>query len=560
MKHLIRIARLHPYPSLTVSVAVLSLLSAGVVAVSLAGWPRALVSFETPERQILSADADIGGWATLGRDSYFVGDTVRYTVHLLYRSDRVAPDLKMLERSLNFLPFEKIDVRTTVKRSANSPSEAVLEFTLQGVDVLPATTYNMEPALVYYTPAGEKKPSPTPIRIERPALHVSSYYPSDVSQIALRDGRGAVGEYAPLRQSILAASAVGILAMASLLLWRVGRRRSAAELSEPERLWQEFRALDPQALGSRNYILHCERIFTRLLQWRTQTHPWAFWSGTNPKEPSSWNEITNHARRLLSKTYQQDTPALEDAERIGALLQDMLSPVIDEERLRREDVPSFTGRLKQQPRVLALTGASAAMALVLLLLAAKPGIWLSPDLRRYNETVHAASGDKNLDADAQRFAALGKAVETPMVKASALYNAATARARLGGPAGSKFGEDEILHAAFQRDEPIRNLLDDQNAIDKLLAAGVALGTAERELKEAVRADRQDEDIRRNLELVGKRQRAVLAAIKQLFNAAGALPPAQRDSVIDVLNMKMPEEFKKDDKGKDNTRYMIMEKF
>ena len=560
MKHVFRIAWQHPFLSLSMAVAILSLLSAGVVAVSLGGWPRAFISFENPNRQTLAANADIGGWVTLGRDSYFVGDTVRYTVHLLYRSDRVTPDLKMLERSLSFLPFERIDVRNSVKTSTSSPSEAVLEFTLQGVDVLPGTTYNLEPALVYYTPAGEKKPSPTPIRIERPAIHVSSYYPPDVSQIELRDSRGAVGDYTPLRQGILAGSAIGILVMASLLLWGRGRRRRSAELSEPERLWQQFHALNCEALGSRNYILHCERIFTRLLQWRTQMHPWAFWSGTNPEEPSSWNEITARARGLLSKTYQSDTPASEDAERIGTLLKDMLSPVIDEERLRREDVPSFVGRLKQQPRVLTVTGASAAIAVLLLLLAAQPAVWLSPDLRRYNETVHAASGEQNLDADAQRFAALGKEVETAIVKASALYNAGTARARLGGPAGGKFGEDEILHAVFQRDEPIKNLLDDQNAIDKLLNAGLSLGTAERELKEAVRVDRQDEEIRRNLELVGKRQRAVLAAIRQLFNAAGALPPAQRDAVIDVLNMKMPEEFKKEDKGKDNTRYLIMEKF
>ena len=560
MKHIVRIAWQHPYLSLTMAVAILSLLSAGVVAVSLGGWSRAFVSFENPNRQTLAADADIGGWATLGRDSYFVGDTVSYTVHLVYRSDRVTPDLKMLERSLSFLPFEKIDVRNTVKTRTSSLSEAVLEFTLQGVDVLPGTTYHLEPALVYYIPAREKKPSPTPIRIERPAIHVSSYYPPDVSQIALRDSRGTVGEHAPLRQGILAGSAIGILVMASLLLWRLGRRRHSTELSEPERLWQEFHALNCQALGSRHYILHCERIFTRLLQWRTQTHPWAFWSGTNPQEPASWNEITARARGLLSKSYQPDTPAIEDVERIGALLKGMLLPVIDEERLRREDVLSFAGRLKQQPRVLTVAGASAAIAVLLLLLAAQPALWLSPDLRRYNETVHAASGDKNLDADAQRFAALGKEVETAFVKASALYNAGTARARLGGPAGSKFGEDEILHAVFQRNEPIKNLLDDQDAIDKLFSAGLALSTAERELKEAVRVDRQDEEIRRNLELVGKRQRAVMVAIKQLFTAAGALPPAQRDAVIDVLNMKMPEEFKTEDKGKDNTRYMIMERF
>lgn len=559
MKHVVRIVRQHPYLSLAGAVAILSLLSAGVVAVSLGGWPRALVSFEDPDRQTLAADADIGGWATVGRDSYFVGDTVRYTVHLLYRPDRVTPDLQMLERSLSFLPFEKIEVRNTVNRSAGGLSEAALEFTLQGVDVLPGTTYQLEPALVYYVPAGEKKPSPTPFRIERSAIHVSSYYPPDVSQIPLRDTRGTVGEQALLRQGILGGSAIGILVMSGLLLWRFGRRRRSAELSEPERLWQEFHALDCEALGSRNYILNCERIFTRLLQWRTQMHPWAFWSGMNPEEPLSWNEITARARCLLSKTYRQDTPAIEDAEQIGMLLEEMLSPAIDEERLRRENVPSFADRLKQQPRVLAVTGTSAAIGLLLLLLAALPDLWLSPDLRRYNETVHAASGEKNLDADAQRFAALGKAVETAIVKASALYNAGTARARLGGSAG-KFGEDEILHAVFQKDEPILTLLDDQNSIDKLLNAGIALGTAERELKEAARLDRQDEEIRRNLELVGKRQRAVLAGIKQLFNAAGALPPAQRDAVIDVLNMKMPEEFKKDDKGKDNTRYMIMEKF
>lgn len=560
MKHVIRIVRQHPYLSLTVAVVTLSLLSAGVVAASLRGWPRALVSFEDTNRQALSADADIGGWVTLGRDSYFVGDTVRYTVHLLYRPDRVTPDLQMLERSLSFLPFEKIEVRGTVNKSTGGLREAALEFTLQGVDVLPGATYPLEPARVYYMPAGAKKPSPTPVRLERPAIHVSSYYPPDVSQIALHDIRGTVGEQTPLRQGILGGSAIGILVMSGLLLWRFGRRRRAAELSEPERLWQAFRALDREALGSRDYILNCERIFTRLLRWRTRMHPWAFWSGRNPEAPSSWNEITVRVRALLSKSYQPGTPAIEDAERIGTLLEDMLLPVVNEERLQRENVPSFVVRLKQQPRVVAVTGASAAIAALLLLLAAQPGLWLSPDLRRYNEMVRAANGERDLDADAQRFAALGKAAETAIVKAAALYNAGTARARLGGPASGKFGEDELLHAVFQRDEPIMNLLDDQNAIDKLLNAGLALGLAERELKEAVRIDREDEEIRRNLELVGKRQRAVMAAIKQLFNAAGALPPAQRDAVIDVLNMKMPEEFKQEDKGKDNTRYMIMEKF
>ena len=79
------------------------------------------------------------------------------------------------------------------------------------------------------------------------------------------------------------------------------------------------------------------------------------------------------------------------------------------------------------------------------------------------------------------------------------------------------------------------------------------------LQEAARADRQDEDIRRNLELVIKRHRAVLGALRKLFEAGrgqGAarrgikgvkLKDSQRKAIVDVLNMKWPDKYK-DEKG------------
>ena len=158
------------------------------------------------------------------------------------------------------------------------------------------------------------------------------------------------------------------------------------------------------------------------------------------------------------------------------------------------------------------------------------------------------------------FSDVAEKVTSAPVQAAALYNSGTIRAGLPEAASSDFGEAELLFAVFQEDEPIQSYLDDQELIDTLIQAGVSLGQAVRDLQGAVRTSDADEDTRKNLELAGKRHRAVVASIQRLFEVGSPLPEAQKDALADVLNMKMPEEFKLEDKGKDNSNYLIMEKF
>lgn len=549
-----------PFPSAVVAAVVLVLLAGAVVAASMLGWPPQLFQVRNAAAYVLPPDADIAGWASADRGSYFVGETINYRVRVLYRDSRIGPDLDMFERSVSFPPFEKREVRESEQVVSGDVKSFTLDLVLHAVEVAPDMTYRLDPIVVYYSPKGRPATALQSLRITPQPIHVANYYPQDVSATPLRPLKGAVDDWPGLRQAVVAASGAVLLAVCGLLLWRFGRRRRSRELSEPERLWREFHALAPASADKRSYLLRCERIFTRLLHWHTGLGPGEFWAGAAPGN-DVWKEHAARARRLLSESYRPEGPSNEDVVRIGALLDDVLASVVAEERLRREREPSPLDRLLQQPGVLATSGACAAVAALLLILAARPELWLSPDVVRYNEVARAAAAEETAPGAPADFYDVGEHAENGMVKAAALYNAGTIRARLGAARNTPFGERELLHAVFQKEEPVHVFLDDQESIDMLLNSAVLLREAERDLKTAVRADPRDEDIRRNLELVVKRRRAVLAAIKQLFSEdASELKQAQRDAVVDVLRTDMPDELEEKDTGRRNKTYRVFEKF
>ena len=117
---------------------------------------------------------------------------------------------------------------------------------------------------------------------------------------------------------------------------------------------------------------------------------------------------------------------------------------------------------------------------------------------------------------------------------------------------------ELFEALFNDKASLAAYLDTPEEVELFLKSEKWLRQAEGSLQEAVRADLHDEDIRRNLELVIKRHRAVLGALRALFQASrgGAGPKgakgaklkdSQRKAIVDVLNMKWPDKFK-DEKG------------
>jgi len=540
--------------------AFLAVLAGGlVVGASMTGWPKQIFRFTQAPPEALPTGVDIAGWASFDRDSSFIGEPIEYRARIVYRRDRVAPNLDTFTRSLPFFPFEKRQAFETTRGLGGNIEEYVLDIVLHGVKVEPPRTYQLDPAVVFYQSKTASTGKLQSIRIPTPVLHITEYYPRDISAIPLRALKGTIHDPTRARQWLMGISGGMLLGLGVFLLWWFARRRRAEELSQPELLWREFHEIDRASLDQRAYLLRCEGIFSRLLQARTDTSPRALWSGDYPKD-AFWRDAAANAHRGLRELYRQSRLSEDDVRRITALLNldDIFSAVVAEDRLRREKEPSFVARLCRQPRVVAAAGLCIAVAAAMFALAARPEVWLSPEVTRYNLAVTAMSRDFPLIEDGFALLELGNWAGDGTIKAAALYNAGTALAQLRESRDTPLSAKELFQALFNDKASLAAYLDTPEEVELFLKSEKWLRQAVGSLQEAVRADLDDEDIRRNLELVIKRHRAVLGALRALFeasrggaarkNAKGAkLEDSQRKAIVDVLAMQWPDKFK-DQKG------------
>ncbi|MCH8095519.1 MAG: hypothetical protein IID53_00380 [Proteobacteria bacterium] len=215
-----------------------------VVGSSMMGWPSQLFRFTQAPPEALPEGTDIAGWASFDRDSYFIGETIRYRARILYRRDRIVPNLDTFMRSLPFFPFEKRQGFESTRGLDGDIEEYRLDYLLHGVKVEPPRTYQLDPAVVFYQPKTASAGQLQSIRIPTPAIHITEYYPRDISAIPLLALKGTIHDPARLRQWLIGVSGGILLAFAGFLPWWFARRRRADELSEPERLWREFHDID----------------------------------------------------------------------------------------------------------------------------------------------------------------------------------------------------------------------------------------------------------------------------------------------------------------------------
>jgi hypothetical protein len=564
--------RRHPRISIALA-AVAPVAAAGVlVFASLSGRPRPIFSFEPRQLERLPDGVGIAGTATFDRASYAIGDLLTYTVRILYRGELVDPELDAFKRTISVSPFERRALDERHESVAGGVTEYVLQYALQAVSVEPHTTYDLGPLVLYYSTEQTPDAELQALRIEPARVHIGGYYPADVSATPLQALRGEIRDPRRLRQAVMIASGTLLLALTALLLWRAVRRRRQTELSEPERLWQEFHGLDRAALGTRNYLVSCERLFTRLLQARARVSPGAFWSGVDPQE-ALWKDAASRGRELFSRIYQSDPLTDEDGERATTLLDELFSSTVAEERLRREQVPSAFGRLRRQPIVLAAGGLFVVLAAAMLVLAARPDLWFPDRMARYNRAVRLAEGERKLAEAAGEFSAIGEATADPVLGAAAFYNAGTltANASLSAPLGP--GQEELNSVLFQQQLSLTAMFHELDegqriaTVEMLSRRAEALMQAEVDLKAAMRIDPGDEDTSRNLEVVIKHRQAVLDSLKEFLEAQQFEPGEGRkptdemsESLVDVLKMmELPAEHV-EDAAKDNTGYHVRERF
>ena len=532
---------------------------------SLTGRPASLFGFIQGPEETLPEGRDIAGWASFDRDSYLMGEEIRYRARVLYRPDRVVPDLGQFLQSISFAPVEKRHSTTRIDDLGGGISEYRLEYVLQGVDVRPGAGYQPDPVVLFYRSADPAVRELQSLRIPTPGIYFNEYYPRDVAEVPLKPLKREVRDAYRLRQGVMLASGGILLTLALALLWRHGRRRRERELSRVELLWREFHAIDRGSLSAREYLLACEHIATRLLDARAGLSPAAFWRRRHAAD-AQWDVIAEELRRLLERIYARGALEEEAADRFTAVLEQTFAAVVAEDVLRREMEPTPWKRLARQPRVVAAAAGCATLALAMFVLGAFPGLWFSPELERYNEAVAGLSAGVPLLAEADVFEDLADTVENPLVQAAAWYNAGTVRARLKPADNPPLGEGEILEMVFREEAALDHYLEDEEAVEMFFASAGWLKQARQNLQDAARLEPGDGDILRNLELVSKRHEAVVAAIQAMFEGMKGQGDqnarTKLETMVDVLNPDWPEEVEEREEEEDRGRstYKISEHF
>ncbi len=537
----------------------------------------------TPERYFQPAEATqetlndeqiIAGWVDLDRPSYHIGEVIHQQLRVLYRSDKVVPDIDNLRRRMSFFPLENRNLTETVINHSDQVVEIILDYELQAVQVEPQQTYRIDPFILYYSNADQGDDNVFSYTIQTPVVHIGSFYPDNIDRIVLHGVKGPLETARHLRRSIPAGSGVILLAVAGLLLWHFGRRRSIQELSEAEQLWRVFTSIQSTDLNNRICLLNYEQVFTRLLYLQTGVTPESFWSGVDPDD-ELWRPLAIEARKILIDNYQAQEPDLAGIDTIKSILEKRLAALVEESRLNIEQQPTFGQRISQQPPVIIHAAITTLIAVILLALAALPDLWLSGELKDYNRMMADIQSDDTNENHYLELSAMGDRATNNIVKFSALYNAGTLRSENSFSMFNPEDEKLILNTAIRADsvEDLFMVLledgpfDEESQIVTVLLNGVEqLRRAQLDLQAAIRINPYDNDALRNHELILKRRALILARlgeIRQFYRAQkdGEEQEALSDQgIINLLEAELPEDDDEQASGKDDRVYMILERF
>ena len=529
------------------------------------------IGFGSGGEPTLGEGETISAWIELDKPSYLQGDIVRYRVLLLWDADAVRPNLDSFESSVSFYPLEKLAVRSAEQPARGSLREYSAEFTLQGVNVDAPAEYRLDTATVYYSSANDGHAEVQALRVNPPPLYFGEFFPADVADISLLPYKGPLDEAGRLRGSLMAALGATALSLLALMLWLRGRRRPERSLSPAEILWREFEPLRRAGGEARPRLLACERIFTRALELRAGMSAAEFWSARDLESRDAGVALAA-AREAFMAAYRPEGPGETEVTAVVDSIDALLGPMVREELLRRELQDSPVERLRGQPRLLGYAALLAVTGAAALVLAAVPGTWVPADIRSYNTAARQLESGDDLQGAYDAFVALAENAADVRVQAAALYNAAGLMVdpRLAGLSRERF--DNFRNAIFLPDVTLDRFLHDMemDAEFELVTLLTELTRryvqAEQAMRAAVRVAPGDGDARRNLEILSKIRRAIGRSLSSMTRPDADSSGSQQmvsQAVIDLMLLmeaELPDDFAKQDEGKDDRDYFILEKF
>ncbi len=553
-----------------VAIAATLLAAAAVAVVAVSRSGSGAFDFAAHETRTLADGESIRGWAGFDRPSYHQGDLVGYRIELLWRDNEVQPDLEAFRNIVGIYPFDRRRARFAEHRPGAGLKSFVADFTLQPVEVEAPGSIQLDTASVFYTRAADGYVTKHALRITPPPVHLGEFYPADIRAIGLRPPKARLDDARGLRTALVSLAGLGLLALAALLVWRHGRRRADTELIPAERLWRDFHALRADGAGDRAHVVACERLYTRALEALTGIPPTGFWSGR--ADPEAGDARLAAARAAFAAAYRQPEPTAADVARAERIVDELLGPEVEADRLEREQAGSALARLRAQPGVLAAVTVLGAAGIAAFLLAATPLAWLAPDVRAYNDAVAVLEEEGDAAAALDAFLLVADRAADERVRAAALYNAGTLLPDFRLTRLSRDQYQAFRTAIFLPGITLARLMHDLelDAEFELVTLLTELTRrhvqAEDALKGAVRLLPGDADVSRNLEIVAKLRRAIartLAALVREADPGDSEGQMLGQTVIDLemlMETELPDDVAREDEGKDDRAYFIMERF
>lgn len=530
-----------------------------------------LFGFAEDRSPRLEADQAIRANIRLDRPSYHLGDRVRYTLELVWRDDRVRPDIDTLRRAISFYPFDRRAADFVESRARGGFRKLEARFVLQPVVVDTPGGYQLDTVTVFYTRADDGHSEVHALRANPPPVYLGEYYPADIRTIPTRPAKSYIDAAGSLRGSVLGGAGFVLIAAAAFLAWRQGRRRSGDELTAAETLWRNLDALRNSADDLRARLVGCEALFVDALELRFGIDAPAFWSG-DADAIAADESLLVEARGVFRSGYRHAEPAAQDVARGEEFVADLLAPLVVEDRLRREQQPAFVGRLRQQPGVVAAIGTLGLIGVVALGLAAVPSAWLAGEIRAYNDAVALLEEEADPQAALDAFLLLADQADKPRVKAASLYNTGTLLGDFRLTRMSRETYESFINAIFLPELTLSRLMHDLDTDAEFELVGLLTDMtrryvqAEEALRAAVRLDPDDADARRNLELYGKLRKAIAQSLARLAREGEQGSGTEQmlsQTVIDLkllMESELPDDFAREDEGKDDRDYYIMERF
>jgi hypothetical protein len=303
-------------------------------------------------------------------------------------------------------------------------------------------------------------------------------------------------------------------------------------------------------------VTHFERIFTRLLDSQTGIKPDLFWSGFNP-EDSFWSNASDNGREIFRNIYNADKKDANLLSNIVDLLNKSFSYIKSEQDRKNLTEPSFVRRLVNEKQILYISTACLIFGITMLIFAIWPATWVPGNIKRFNELIEIVNNNEYTDEVAMEFTELAEGFKDKQLAAASFYNSGT----LMSDNVQMITADHMVTFG----DTFENVADDERIIQdaedllEILTKNVDIfRQSELQLRESVRGDINEENFRRNLELVIKRRKAALDMINSLLDT-GHVEPVKMDELLDLLESQMALDFELDE-GQEAPGYYIGEEF